>query len=356
MAHFHVPGKQTGLEVGPLFIQALSARLGEERLTVDTAIKEGVYEADRAERDGYTSLRRTGCSVQHMIDRVAEDTMEQSGLSGEDLQLVTFSSIHDHGHRKLWQPAAYIQKIVGAKNTLAFSINHGCNGLSIGLIQATFTLMATGGNALLVAADRFELSGFQRWNSDQGLAYGDAGTGLILGTKKTGLAEVLYADTEFLPDLEEMHRMPDAAYGSEPGWNITETKRAFIERYGSAGFFQQIENALVRLRVRLKRWLAAYEKAPRAVVTPFVGRSVSDKTYARYFHGIAEINASQFGASVGHTGTSDQFIGLAHLLDTQVVQCGDTVVLVSSGAGFSISVLVLLICQQPSQRLCIDLE
>ncbi len=48
-----------------------------------------------------------------------------------------------------------------------------------------------------------------------------------------------------------------------------------------------------------------------------------------------------YGRSVGHTGTSDQVIGLWRLLEEQKLRTGDRVVLLGAGNGLSLAALVI---------------
>jgi 3-oxoacyl-[acyl-carrier-protein] synthase-3 len=262
---------------------------------------------------------------------------------------VGFSAIHAHGQPGLWQPAAYLQHRLGAAHAMAWTLSFGCNGLMLGLMQAAMLQPAMRGPALLVGADRFEGTDFDRWTSDRGLAYGDAACGMLVSSQG-GFAELNYLGVEFLPELEAMHR-PDALDTAGAIWDVTACKRAYLERYGGKAFFDRLELGLDRLEAGVSAFLEQRNISLAGVVTPFVGRSVRSTTYDARFHPMARVNATGFGSGIGHTGTCDPLLGLAHLVDTRAVVPGDHVLLIGAGAGFSLSATVLRLDRIPQCKL-----
>lgn len=235
MTIFRLPGVAGEVRLPRVFLAGLATRVGRQRLDVDDAIAQGLYSGRQAERDGYRIIRRAETDVPRMSEEVSLAALASAGLSPDAIRLLAFASIHDHGHRRLWQPAAYLQRVLKARHSFAWSINHGCNGLALAAMQAATMLPSTGGSALLVGADRFEGSGFDRWGSDRGLVYGDASAAAVLSLD-TGLAEILYADVEFAPELEAMHRMSTPEHDLEHAWDIAGSKDAFLGDHGASSF------------------------------------------------------------------------------------------------------------------------
>jgi len=355
MTIFCLPGSAGNVQIEPVFLAGLATRVGRQRLDVGDAIAQGLYSAQQAERDGYRIIRRAETDVPRMSEEVSLAAIANANLSAEAIRLLAFASIHDHGHRRLWQPAAYLQRVLNARNSVAWSLSHGCNGLALAATQAAMMLRSTGGAALIVGADRFEGSGFDRWRSDRGLVYGDASAAAILSLDD-GLAQILYVDLEFVPELEEMHRMSEPGHERQHAWDIAGSKDAFFGKYGAALFFDAIENAVSRLHRRLTGALRQLDVRARAVVTPFSGKGISGSTYGRYFHPLAELNTDEIGATTGHTGTVDQLVGLAHLIDGGAVRVGDCVILIGAGAGFSLSAMVLRLIRQSGQPMAADID
>ena len=352
MAHLVLPHElQSGVDPistnRPLHLTALSTAVGKNVLPVADAIVCGDCDPEQAKKDGYSGLRQSELSVADMAREVALRTLEQSGTAGADLGHLSFSSIHETGFPGLWQPAAYLQKLTKAHSALAQNTSFGCNGLAISIAQVALMQEALSQPSLLVAADCFENSGFDRWRSDQGLAYGDAASALLI-SDKPGIAEICFLAVNYIPELEEMHRTDTSEYPVQAEkWNITRCKRDYIERNGSKAFFDQLNLALDDLEKSVEKYVGMLGKPLKAVVTPFVGRSIRSSTYDAKFNRFAPINLGWFGESVGHTGVSDQFVGFSHLVDCGVLKSGDHVLLIGAGAGFSLSAMIVRFDRKP---------
>lgn len=335
---------------GP-FIRALAMQTGEASATAEDAITAGRYSAEQQQKDGYVAVKRTTHTMRPFLENPAKTALNLAGVSGADLGLITHTAIHDHGAEGLWQPAAFLQKTLNAPNALGWGLYHGCNGFALAMAQAEMMMPSLPGPALIVAADIFEGSGFDRWQSDKGLAYGDASAAMLLDAHE-GFARVVYQDTVSIAALEAMHRS-DTPATAATRWDISRTKLAYFAKHGGPAFFAQIEAALQQMTDRLSDALARSGQRINAVVTPFVGKSVSTTTYEAYFHPFApNRTTSALGMRTGHTGTTDQVIGLAHHLEQNALSAGGHVLLIGAGAGFSLSATVIRLerpAQNPSQ-------
>ena len=345
MTYIKMPNSANAIARPPedtsLFLAGMACVAGDQVKTVADAVLEGSYSQQQAEKDGYTSLRHSEATVPEMAMFVSKSALQIAEVDGESLGLISFTSIHDHGHARLWQPSAYIQNQLSAQYALAWNLSFGCNGFALGVLQAALLLPGLSGPALIVGADRFDGTGFDRWTSDQGLAYGDAASAVVLSAE-SGFAEVTYLNVEYATELEALHRLDQVTYPSgNAAWNITASKRGFINQYGGKAFFDVLNAALDRLEANVISYLRETGTTLDAVVTPFVGMSVRATTYDARFHRLAAANASAFGATIGHTGTSDQLLGLAHLIDNKSVKPGGYVLMIGAGAGFSLSAMVV---------------
>lgn len=191
-----------------IYINACEAYLPSTRVTVDEAVAEDKYDEKDAIADGYTAASvEENLWPSEMAMKATEKALSSSGIESSKLSLITYSAIHRHGHKHLWQPAAFIQDQLGAKNAMAFSLNHGCNALmlSAGLAMEHCQLSEER-RSLLISSDRFEQSAFDRWRSDYGLIYGDAAVAIVL-SQTPGRFRIEYFAQESAPRLESMHRM-----------------------------------------------------------------------------------------------------------------------------------------------------
>ena len=326
---------------GP-FIRAVSVRTGEIFEDAKAAVSADRYDVDQHLKDGYVGVRRTESPMRDFMLRPAQDALHAAGIVGETLRQITHTSIHDHGAEGLWQPAAFLQDQLQASSALGWSLQHGCNGFGLAMIQSCAMMSQLQGPALIVGADIFDNSGFDRWQSDKGLVYGDASGAMVLDPDK-GFARIVYQDTVSIAALEGMHGSQQAVT-ADTRWDITKTKQSYFAKHGSQFFFAAIAEALDAMRGRLMREMDAVQTQIDAVVTPFVGQSVRASTYEAYFHPLAPDNTSRtLGMETGHTGTTDQIIGLAHHLAHANLKAGSHVLLIGAGAGFSTSATVIRI-------------
>lgn len=333
---------------GP-FLRALAVCPGERREVAAEQAASGRYDAGQMAKDGYSEVAMTDRPLRETLLAAGLAAMTAGQIRGSDLGLIVHSAIHPHGYEGLWQPVAALQRHLDAASALGWSISYGCNGQALGLIQSMLLMARLNRPALVVGADRFGGTSFDRWRSDRGLVYGDAVTAAMLDPGQ-GFARIVHADAVFAPELETLHGglEPLAAGGADP-WDVTRTKRAYFEQHGSDRFFHIVGAALSQLRGRLDAALAAAGVELNAVVTPFVGRSMSRGTYEAAFCGYApDRNSIEFGMRMGHTGTSDQLLGLAHHLRSGRLSAGDHILMIGAGAGFGVSALVLRLERQPT--------
>ncbi|OWK25025.1 hypothetical protein AJ87_14815 [Rhizobium yanglingense] len=244
-----------------------------------SAVANGHYTSEQAARDGYESVAVSTKPVIEMADSVALAAAAAVKLTGADVSIVTYSSIHDNGVGGFWQPAAFLQRRLQASDAISLSVHHGCNGLMLSILANASMLALKDGTGIAVAADRFSGSGFNRWSSDAGIAYGDAAVALCLSSER-GFARILYMDVDSVPELEEMHRGdPD----DSDRWDVSSRKKRFLSLYGKKAFFDQMEAAISRLKVRLAEAGLAGAGGYGAVVIPFVGQSIAATLYEPHF-------------------------------------------------------------------------
>ncbi|MGF9564496.1 hypothetical protein [Neorhizobium sp. JUb45] len=309
------------------------------------AIAKGDCSPEQAERDGYRSVAVSSRSPIDMASDVARAAAGAAGLTGDLFSVITHSSIHDNGVGGFWQPAAFIQRQLAAADAISLSVNHGCNGLMLAILSNASMLTLRGGNGLSVASDCFSGSGFNRWNSDAGIAYGDAAVAVCL-SEESGFAKILYMDFDSVPLLEEMHRGP--AVQPDNRWDVSSRKKRFLSAYGKAAFFDQMGSAVERLKTRLAAVGLAGYNAYDMVVIPFVGQSISETLYEPTFAPLGRRLLTSFGKTIGHTGPSDQILGLGRYLDSEESAPGSLVLLFGVGAGFSLSLIVIELVTKPA--------
>jgi 3-oxoacyl-[acyl-carrier-protein] synthase III len=328
-----------------LFILGLGTWIPSDRVSVEEAVATASYDATRAAKDGFTSV-----AVEHRAFP-AEMGVEASrralaGVDSATVDWLAWTSIHRHGHKTLWPPASFAHHELGLDSqALVFSLSQGCNGAFVAMkLAAEHVRRHPRSTALVVGADRFEDSLFDRWSSDNGTVYGDAASAVVLASRP-GPIEVLHLDVEQGSELEQMYRLsePTAEDASDPGrdYDVGSAKRAYLERHGDAAIRSVFARTLGSLRERLLVNHALIDQPARYVVYPNVGAGVSAGLYQDVFGDLAESDAWEYGRSIGHTGVSDQMLGLSDLLKRGLVSVGDRVLLIGAGNGLSVAVMLV---------------
>jgi 3-oxoacyl-[acyl-carrier-protein] synthase III len=229
------------------------------------------------------------------------------------------------------------------------------NGMVLGLDVAASLVGARPDvhTALITAGDRFAGSGFDRYRSDHGVLYGDAGAALVV-SRMPGFARVVSVATCTDPGLEGLTR--EAPPGARfPPCEVAGTDRGVIDvgqrqrvwSRGHGGAVEVLRRNRVGLTTATRIALAdagiTLDEA-RWVVVPFMGYEAVRARWLRPL-GISEDGENRtlvlLGLHFGHLGAADHVVGLRHLMATGAVAPGDYVVLASSGAGMSWTTAVL---------------
>lgn len=316
---------------------AVAAGLLDERTARQTRMESVAVSQDRA-----------GPELAAEAGRAA---LAHAGLGAVDLDLLLHASVHYQGH-DLWPPASYVQRAVRADTCPAIEIRQMSNGGMAALELASGYLLGAGDRsaALLTAGDRFCAPAFDRWRSDPGTLYGDAGAALVL-SRRSGFARLLSLATVSDPELEGMHRGDDpfggAPFDRRPAVDLEALKRAYVARNGmsfcvarvSAGQRAALKNALAQADVELERI--------DLFVLPHLGRRRLDAAFFQPFGIPVERTVLDWAGTVGHLGAADQFAALAHLAAEGRLVPGQLVLLVGVGAGFTWSCAVLRIVDTP---------
>ena len=150
------------------------------------------------------------------------------------------------------------------------------------------------------------------------------------------------------PRLERMHRGDDpfspAARSLGPRVDIRRTKKAYLRSEGMEAF---IEASAAALRSAVESCLAdaglaATGDAPlRYVVTPRLGRKTIDLAYAPLLTKLTGAELLRPGAGTGHLGAGDTAANLAELHTRRMLGPGEYALVVSAGAGFTWSCLLV---------------
>ncbi|CAI7979584.1 3-oxoacyl-ACP synthase [Frankia sp. Hr75.2] len=312
------------------------------------------------EDTGYTMLAVSdGPSAPEMAVLAANAALARAGWRGAELDLLLHAWSYYQGH-DFWSPAHYIADQLGAHDAMPVGIQQMCNGGAAALQSAAAHLLGdpTMTRVLVTTADRFCPPGFDRWNSDLGVAYGDGASAVLVSrTNPAELAEpaapvpaglrLVSVTSVSAPNLEAMHRGDDsfgaAARAAAESVDVRRTKRAYLRRNGSSGYRTAERERLETLLGLAMKEAGADVGSPRlrCVVLPRVHRSPLLSVFGPIVERLTGAEAVDFGRSTGHLGAGDLTAGIADLLDREMLAPGETALVMSTGAGFTWSCAAL---------------
>lgn len=327
----------------------------ERRSPVSDELRDGSCDGLAAERSGITSVAvSAGRSAPELAVEAARVALRRAGARPVDVDLLLHATVQYQGH-DLWAPASYVQRYALGNRCPAVEIRQLSNGGMAALELAAGYLAPGSGRraALLTTGDVFGGPGFDRWRSDPGTVFGDAGTALVL-SRGAGFARLISLATVSDPDLEGMHRGADP-FGRMPfsvrtPIDLGLLQRAFVDEAGrsysvariNAGQDEALKRALSEADLTLDDidWF----------VLPHFGRKRLRSMFLRRWNITEERTTWAFGSTVGHLGAGDQFAGLAALAGSGPARPGQRCLVFGVGAGFTWSCAVLELCGTVADR------
>lgn len=342
--------------VEPVGIAAAALWLPEGRDRADCAVREGRLSKRHAFDLGHEDVpSATHEAAPDMAVSAARKALGAAGIEPKQLDLTFHASMYYQGH-DLWSPAHYIAHRIAAEQALPIGIHQVCNGGSAAVELASAYLIA--GNAagaprhrraLVTTADRFTAPGFDRWASDYGVAYGDGGTAVVL----TGPA---HAEDRLLlrsvastasAELEAMHRGVDpfapVSRGVRDRVDMRATKRAYLREHGDQTFVEANHRSIRAVVVEALEdaGMHPHDLRLRYAVLPRFGRKTLRESWLPELSALTATEPLDYGHATGHLGAGDAVAGLAELLDARLLAAGDAALVLSAGAGFTWSCLVV---------------
>lgn len=320
-------------------------------LSAADAVAAGRVSADEARAVGYLELPvATDLAPPEMAVRAGRRALSRAKLAPEALGLVAHAWTYHQGH-DFWSPAHYVARFVGATGAVPVGIQQMCNGGAAALDVAVARLRsdASPAAALVTTADRFCRPGFDRWRGDSSLWYGDGATAMVVHRPDVARGDfvLLAMVTTAAADMEWMHRGRDAfspaARWSGAAIDVRRTKRAFLDGVGKADFARRVadnvgavvEQALTRAGV------APDSPRLRFLAMPRLGRAALEKVYEPAVAGLTKAEVLDLGRRTGHLGAGDLPANLAALAAEPMLAPGDIALVLSAGAGFTWSCLVV---------------
>lgn len=328
-----------------IYVEGAAAEFGELQ-TGREAVAAGLLPAEEIERSAQRSVSVSGGrSGPELAVAAGRAALARSGRDAQDVGLLIHADCWYQG-LEFWNTAAYIQdRVLGHGDCVAYELRQMSNGGMSALENAAARLTAVPATraALVTTGDRFADPAFPRWSTDRGLAFGDAGTGVVL-SRTPGTLRLVATSSYSQPMLEGLHRgdEPFLPSGSQAGpLDLVARKKGFLRgrsqeevtTRNETGMMSAVKNCLAEAGADI------HEMA--AVVVPFFGARLSQLQCLAPLGIQPEVTLQEYGLTVGHLGAGDQAAGLAKLLADDALASGDRVLLVGVGAGFSWTCAVL---------------
>ncbi|MFG3319214.1 3-oxoacyl-ACP synthase [Streptomyces sp. NPDC048171] len=339
----------------PLGISGPTLWLPRGRQSAAEAVARELVDAETADELGYAGLPVADLAAPEMAVEAGRGALTAAGVDPGTVGLLLHAWIHYQGH-DLWSPAHFVADRLGAVGAVPLGVQQVCNGgaAAVELAAARLLVEPGLGHALITTADAFLAPGFDRWSGDYGIGYGDGATALVLhhlpGSEGGRPADLILHSvaTVAAPRLERMHRGDDpfgpAARSLGPTVDIRRTKKAFLQAEGMEAF---TGTSAAALRSAVESCLAgaglsATGDAPlRYVVAPRLGRKTIDLAYAPVLTKLTGAPLLRPGDDTGHLGAGDAAASLAELCTGRLLGPGEYALVVSAGAGFTWSCLLV---------------
>jgi 3-oxoacyl-[acyl-carrier-protein] synthase-3 len=344
-----------------LVIEAAGIWVPSTSQSAADAVASGRLTTDDAEKVAYATLPvSVELAAPEMAVLAAVRALDAAGRHPSEVQLLVHAWTHFQGH-DFWSPAHYVAQHLGARNAVPAGIQQMCNGGAFGLdvAAARLTVDPSVQVAVVTTADRFCEPGFDRWNADYGLWYGDGATAAVLsrGAAVPGSLELVATTTAAAPELESMHRgTAGFSDGARSRIDVRATKKAFLAVVSKEAFAACVEG---HVRDVVRRGAAEAEielddPALRCVALPRLGRSGLGGFYEPVVSSLTPARLVDDGRHTGHLGAGDVIANLALLTEEDLLRPGDTALVLSAGAGFTWSCVAVrrpVAIRTPEERL-----
>jgi 3-oxoacyl-[acyl-carrier-protein] synthase-3 len=295
----------------------------------------------------------TGEAPPEMAARAARLAIERSRCDGERVALIAYADMYYPGH-DAWLASSYIQRLaVGGHNpTISVEVRQLANGGMVALELAAGYLSGTRQHAAVVAAaDRFSLPGYDRWRSLAGTPLGDGAAALVV-SRDSGFARVRCVVSWSEPELEGARRGDDpfgvAPFSLGGPVDVAALHKAFIARLGEHNWHRLTENGRRSVvRHALEEAGLRLDQIDWFVLPNLGGRRLRAEYTDVLGIDLARTAWDSWGRCVGHLGAADQFAGLEHLLLSGRLRAGQHCMLLGNGGDFTWSCALLEILRRP---------
>lgn len=305
-------------------VDEASAAIAAGRITQEEVDKIAIHSASAARGDevGVDFAINAGISA-----------LKSAGLTPDRIGVCAHSWAYDQGH-ELWSPSHYVAHQIGLVNATPINVYYLSNGAGLS-VDSVHGWLATHNqdHGLVTTGDRFDLPRFDRWNSSDGVAYGDGGTAVVVSRAPTdGTLRVAAIGHASAPQLEKMHRGNDPLGPHRCSCAPVDMGRLKDEFLSDSpkGLFSTTRKRYVRAVVTAVLHACAGVDVDE-VYLPRIGKPAFDQ-YDRAVSEVVGVSARFLADTTGHIGSGDL---IANLADFEQRSTGRTALFLSAGSGFT---------------------
>ncbi|MFJ7631563.1 ketoacyl-ACP synthase III family protein [Streptomyces sp. NPDC097595] len=325
-----------------------------DRVSVDEAIENGWYDETLRASSGMVSVAVAGdMPAPDMAIAAAEEALKRSGHEPEEIAALIHTPVFHQGP-DIWSAPHYILHRTVNRPVPALELRQGCLGMITSLRFAATMLTAdpAADAVLITAGDNFSTPGLDRWRVSSNYVLGDAGSAAVL-SRREGFAKLLSVSSISIPEAEILHRGGDPLFPP----SVTLGRPLDLEArtdYIRAQWMQGVAPPVFHLGdIVVEAVTAALADAGRTLddITRVAHSAVAlDQIRNGFLEplGIEESRGTwEFNRRVGHSGGTDQIVGLEHLLASGELRPGDHVLLLAAAVGMEVGCAVLEIVDIP---------
>ncbi|MFE7579759.1 ketoacyl-ACP synthase III family protein [Streptomyces sp. NPDC057521] len=325
-----------------------------DRVSVDEAIEKGWYDETLRASSGMVSVAVAGdVPAPDMAVAAAEEALKRSGHEPEEIAALIHTPVFHQGP-DIWSAPHYILHRTVNRPVPALELRQGCLGMITSLRFAATMMTAdpAAGAVLITAGDNFSTPGLDRWRVSSNYVLGDAGSAVLL-SRREGFAKLLSVSSISIPEAEILHRGGDPLFPP----SITLGRPLDLEArtdHIRAQWIKGVPPPVFHLGdIVVEAVTAALTDAGRTLddITRVAHSAVAFDQIRNGFLeplGIEESRGTwEFNRRVGHSGGTDQIVGLEHLLASGELRPGDHVLLLAAAVGMEVGCAVLEIVDIP---------
>ena len=309
---------------------------------VALAVADGRYDDELATAHDYLSVSKAGETYPvEMAARAGTLALDRSTVDEDAVVLHAHVGSTPQGPDDV-VPAAYVLGRTLARGAFSVDVRQECNGAlaALQLSAAYLTAAGAGTAALVTTSDRHGGPGVNRYRTDPGSVDADGASAIVL---RNGPGPLRLLSTTVVGDgrFETTTPLDPKGFPDRRAFQAAQRKRLFsMFELMTALEKDSVTQALADAGAQpddVARW-----------VFPNIGANMVDHEFRKSL-GIDDARTTwDWGRTVGHLGTGNQFGGLTYLTESGEVRPGDLVALCGNGVGCSYGCAVLEVVATPA--------